>query len=208
MLPLKHHLVQLTDTPGPGHRHTRSRSQAHLVPLTGIPGPGHRHTWPRSRAHLVPLTGTPGPAHRHLVLLQAHRHHGFSALLAGTLFLSHAEAVTVVCKRPSCVSFSIGASSGTHLKGIARQSSGHTAPPHFPPPRPRASAGRSRAGRATSRGCLQVPCPPTCPPSPGPGPHEDQLLRSLPANRDRACQASCLQALTCSAALSAPTRAV
>lgn len=70
MLPLKHHLVQLTATRSRSQAH-RSRSQAHLVPLTGIPGPGHRHTWPRSRAHLVTLTGTPGPAHRHLVLLQA-----------------------------------------------------------------------------------------------------------------------------------------
>ena len=58
MLPLKHHLVQLTDTPGPGHRHTWSRSQGYLVQVTGTPGPGHGHTWSRSRAHLVLLTGT------------------------------------------------------------------------------------------------------------------------------------------------------
>ena len=90
----------------------------------------------------------------------------------------------MVYKHLSCETFSIGAASGARLKGIARQSrSGHTAPPHFPLPRPPGSAGRSRAGRATSGGCLQVPCPPTCPPTPSPGPHQDQLLRSLPCKQ-------------------------
>ena len=84
-LPLKQHLVKLTDTPGSAHRHTWSRSQTHLVQLTGTPGPAHRHTWSRSQTHLVPLTDTPGPAHRHLALLQAHHYHGSPALLAGTL---------------------------------------------------------------------------------------------------------------------------
>ena len=64
-LPLKQHLVKLTDTPGSAHRHTWSRSQTYLVPLTDTPGPAHRHTWSSSQAHLVQLTGTPGPAHRH-----------------------------------------------------------------------------------------------------------------------------------------------
>lgn len=156
MLPLKHHLVQL-------HGYTRSRSQAHPVQVTGTPGPAHRDTWSRSqahlarsRAHLVRSRSTTWSCSQALVLLQAHRHHGFSALLAGTLFLSHAEAVTVNIASVLCELF-IGASSGTHLKGIARQSSGHTAPPHFPPeasgvcgpqpgrPEPHAAASRSPA---------------------------------------------------------------
>lgn len=55
----------------------------------------------------------------------------------------------MVCKGLSCVTFSIGFASDASPKGIAREScSGYTAPHHFPAPRPRGSAGCSRASRA------------------------------------------------------------
>ena len=49
------HLAQLTDTPGPAHRHTWLCSLAHLAQLTDTPGPAHLHTWPSSQAHLALL---------------------------------------------------------------------------------------------------------------------------------------------------------
>ena len=69
----------------PGEAELTLPLKQHLVKLTDAPGPAHRRTWSTSQAHLVPLTDTPGPAHRHLALLQAHHYHGSPALLAGTL---------------------------------------------------------------------------------------------------------------------------